>query len=92
MKARLLFKDQDFDPNAKLCPQEAALTQDLEFDTLFAAMAEADPFLRDVVRKVLLAASTATVAQIRYRQAILQDCIRRSKIIVEIYAIAVEAL
>ena len=39
MKAFLMYKDQDFDLQRQLPSNEQALTQDLELNTLFHAMA-----------------------------------------------------
>jgi hypothetical protein len=39
MKAFLMYRDRDFDPQQKLPPNEQELTQDLEINTLFNAMA-----------------------------------------------------
>ena len=45
MKAFLLYQDHDFDLQQKLPPNEQALIQDLELNTLFNAMALGDKFL-----------------------------------------------
>ena len=91
MKAFLLHRDRDFDFDAPSCAQEAALIQDLELNTLFAAMAGEDRFLFDVARKVVLSAVPASVAAIRYRQDILSDCLAEPGLVRAIYAVAVEA-
>jgi hypothetical protein len=39
MKAFLLYRDQDLDPQASLLPNAPALIQDLELGTLLEAMA-----------------------------------------------------
>jgi DNA mismatch repair ATPase MutS len=91
MKAYLLYRDQDFDLQQPFPPNEQALTQDLELDTLFNAMALGDKFLLEVARKVILS-SVSEVETIRYRQALLQDCLNNAALVREIYAIAVDAL
>lgn len=48
MKAFLMYKEQDFDPQASLPPHAAELTQDLELDTLFQTMSGGDEFLCSV--------------------------------------------
>jgi MutS domain V len=58
VKAHLLYQDQDFDVAAELPPGHQDLIQDLELDTLLAAMALGDRFLFEISRKVLLASST----------------------------------
>ena len=91
MKTFLLYKNRDFDLEQTLPWNEQALTQDLELTTLFDAMALGDKFIWDVVRKAVLL-SLHDVDAIRYRQAILQDCLTNPAIIRDLYAIAVEAI
>ena len=91
MKAHLLYRDRDFDPQAAQPPHEAALTQDLELNTLFDAMAAGDKFLLEVARKAVLTSLDEPDA-ILYRQQVLADCLDCSAIVREMYAIAVEAL
>ncbi len=91
MKAHLLHRDRDFDLHGSSAPQEAALTQDLELNTLLGAMAGGDPFLLEVARRVILTSLHKPEA-IVYRQRILADCLDRPAIVREMYAIAVEAL
>ncbi len=91
MKAFLLYKDRDVDLQQKLPPHARALAQDLELPTLFNAMALGDTFLREVVQKVVLS-SLNDLETIRYRQQILQDCLKHASLVREIYALAVEAI
>jgi DNA mismatch repair ATPase MutS len=91
MKAFLLYRDRDFDLQQKLPPQAQALTQDLELHTLFSAMALGDKFLLEVAQKAVLSGAT-DLDTIRYRQHVLQDCLRNASIVNEIYAIALEAI
>ena len=53
MKVFLMYKDHDFDVQQELPWNEPELTQDLELDTLFNAMALGDYFLQDSVLKKL---------------------------------------
>ena len=92
MKAFLLYRDRDFDPEQKLPWNQAALTQDLELDTLFNAMARGDKFLFEVARRVVLSGLDNDLDTIRYRQAILKDCLSNPSIVRDIYAIAVGAI
>ena len=92
MKALLMFRDRDFDLKGKLPWNEPALTQDLELNTLFHAMALGDEFLFDVVRRAVLSGLENDVSTILYRQNILKDCLRNPSIVREIYDIAVEAI
>ena len=91
MKAFLMSKDQDFELQRKLPPNEQALTQDLELDILFNAMALEDEFVLEVVKKAVLSNLTDPDT-IRYRQNILKDCLRYPSIVREMYNIAVEAV
>ncbi len=91
MKAHLLFEDQDFDFSAELPAGSEDLIQDLELSTVLGAMAGGDKFLLDISTRVLLATLTDPET-IRYRQAILANCIAKPDIIRQMYAIAVAAL
>ena len=90
MKAFLMYRDRDFDAEANLPPNAAALTQDLGLDTLFSAMAAGDKFLLAVAGSAVFASLDEPDA-ILYRQQILADCIAQPDIAREIYAIAAEA-
>jgi hypothetical protein len=91
MKAFLMHRDEDFDVLRLLPPNEEALTQDLELDTLFDAMAAGDDYLRDVARIAVLG-SLGDQQSIVYRQHVLADCLEQPEVVLEIYAIAVEAI
>jgi hypothetical protein len=86
-----MYRDRDFDSKGKLPPNAAELTQDLELDALFGAMAGGDIFLLEVAKKAILLGVHEPEA-ILYRQRILADCLERSHIVREMYAIAVEAI
>ena len=66
MKVFLMHPDRDFDPNGALPPNEADLVQDLELNTLFAAMAREDKFLFLVARQAVLS-SLDDIDTIHYR-------------------------
>ena len=91
MKAFLMYRDRDFDLKGDLPPNAAELTQDLELDTLFGAMAAGDAFLLEVAKKAVLASLDEPEA-ILYRQHVLADCLEQPAIVREMYAIAVEAI
>lgn len=109
MKARLMFDDSDFAPDAALLeavdhPYRHAETAtpeppigqrdmiaDLELEQLWAAMANGDPIVYASARTAMLAGLT-TVAQIRYRQEVLADCLAQPDTAREIYALAVDAI
>lgn len=92
MKAYLMYQKHDFDPQRALPWNEKALTQDLELETLFNAMALGDAFLFDISRKAILGGLHDDMATIDYRQAILKDCLKNPSAIREIYQIPLEAI
>lgn len=91
MKAHLLYRDGDFDPQAGLSRRQEELIQDLDLTTLFEAMAQDDDFIYEVSKKVLLA-SLDDPETIAYRQRVLEDCIANAEVVREMYAIAVEGV
>ncbi|MEK0084687.1 MutS-related protein [Benzoatithermus flavus] len=91
MKVFLMHEDRDFDLKAAPPWNEADLTQDLELGTLLDAMAQGDPFLREVAKKAVLSGLTDPTA-ILYRQAVLRDCLSNRGPIRAIYRLAVEAI
>jgi DNA mismatch repair ATPase MutS len=92
MKAFLMHKDRDFDLQGKLPSNEQTLTQDLELNTLFKAMALEDEFLLKVSQSAVLSGLNNDPATILYRQDILKDCLKNSSIIRGIYALTTESL
>lgn len=91
MKAFLMYKEHNFDLQQKFPSHAQALTQDLELNTLFNAMALGDTFLFEVAKKAVLS-SVNDLDTIRYRQHILQDCLKNASIVRDIYTIAVESI
>jgi DNA mismatch repair ATPase MutS len=91
MKAFLMHRDRDFDAAQEPPPAGAALVQDLELGTLFRAMAGEDAFLREVAQTAVLNSLT-DVDAIRYRQAILRDCLSNASVVRRLYALAVETI
>ena len=91
LKAYLMYRDQDFDLAREPGRHTAALVQDLELTSLFAAMSQGDNWLAEVVKKAVLA-STSDLDTIRYRQDILKDCLEREAIVREIYELVVETI
>lgn len=91
MKAFLMYADRDFDPQKTLLPDSEELIQDLELETLFRAMASGDEFLYGVAKSAVLD-SLHEPESIEYRQNILRDCMGEPALLLEMYAIAVEAV
>ncbi len=91
MKAFLMYQNRDFNLMAVLPPGAAELIQDLELETLFAAMAARDPFLLEVAKRAVLN-SLEDPETILYRQQILADCLAGPAMVHDIYRIAVDAI
>ncbi len=91
MKAFFMYKNRDFDLHGNVPVNEQALTQDLELNTLFGAMALGDKFLFEVAKKAVLS-SLNDLDTIRYRQQILMDCLKNPSTVRKLYDIAVEAI
>jgi DNA mismatch repair ATPase MutS len=70
---------------------DAVLTQDLELETLWDAMAAGDEFLFETAKRAVLSSLTDPDA-IAYRQQVLADCLEHPEIIRQLYQLAVEAL
>jgi hypothetical protein len=91
VKAHLLYPDRDFDVAAEPVVQHDDLERDLELGVVLRAMARGDRYLFDVSRRVILA-SLDDVAVVRYRQAVLADCIEHEETVRELYALVIAAL
>lgn len=91
MKAWLLYRCRDFDMRRAPLWNEAALTQDLALETFYHAMAQGDAFLYEVAKQVVPVSSNK-IDVIRYRQAVLADCVANEEGVRQLYAIAAEAL
>ncbi len=91
MKALLMYRDRDFDAQATPPWNADALSSDLGLDTLLDAMGGEDEFVRDVARTAILTWLTEPDA-IRYRQAILKDCIANPETVHRIYDLAVATI
>lgn len=75
----------------KIPLSSSELLQDLEIDTLLAAMAIEDKFLFEVAKRSVLA-SLKHPDDILYRQEVLTDCLKQSAAVREMYFIATEAI
>lgn len=90
MKAFLFFRDRDFDVERPLPWNTQGLVQDLELGVIFAAMSRSDKYLYDIACKALLASET-DLDTLRYRQAILRDCLTQPQLVRDLYDLVVEA-
>lgn len=91
MKVRLAYADRDLDLEAEPPPNADALTQDLGLGLLFGAMAGGDKYLYDVARRTIFAGLHDPQA-IRFRQAVLADCVAHPDVTRELYGLTVAAL
>ncbi len=92
MKPLLMYQDRHFDLDAPLPPNGQALTDDLELNMLFNAMALDDQFLFEVARRTILSAVDNTAETILYRQDILKDCLKNPSVVIGIYNVATKAI
>lgn len=86
-----MHPDRDFDLQAPLPWNEAALTQDLELSTLLEAMARGDALVHDVARRALLTGWGNGPETIGYRQAVVRDAVGNPGMLRDLYALTVEA-
>jgi len=91
MKVHLMYKNRDFDSEFKITPYEQVLTQDLELNTLFDAMANDDKFIMEVVRRAVFS-SLDNTEEILYRQSVLKDCIKNPDVVRKVYSIVTETI
>lgn len=103
MMPRLLHPDRNADLERRPSPsgedsaqhlaQDLAqdLAEDLELPRLVAAMAAGEPRVGDVCRALLLS-PLQDPAEIRYRQAVLRDCLARPGVVEELDAVTAQAL
>jgi DNA mismatch repair ATPase MutS len=92
MKAFFAYRDRDLDLQQKLPVNAEALTQDLELNTLFNAMALGDAFLFEVAKRAVLSGLSDDPNTMLYRQDTLRDCLKNSSTVREIYDIAVASI
>ena len=78
MKPLLLFENKDFNPQQELPWNADELTQDLELNTLFKAMADGDNFMFDMAKQTVLTGLENDIDTILYRKDILKDCIENA--------------
>jgi hypothetical protein len=92
MKARLMYPDRDFDPRRSVSREERQVVQDLALDTLISAMAGDDTYLAGIARTALLSSVTNDADTIRYRQAVMEDCLANATVVRDLYRLAVDAI
>ena len=91
MKVFLMYPDRDFETEWEFPSHRMDLVQDLELNTLFGAMAQGDKFLFKVAQQAVLSSLDEPDA-IRYRQEILQDCLKHPEVIRQMYRIPMQSI
>ena len=91
MKVSLAFEDRRLDLRADPAESTPWLVPDLGVDIVIDAMAAGDELIRDIASRMVLS-PLGSVAEVRYRQAILADCLANPEIVRQLYAHAVETL
>lgn len=90
MNVFLMHPARDFKAEPNLSPNADALTQDLELNTVFEAMALGDKYLFKVAQQAVLS-SLHTPESILYRQEILKDCLAHPDVVRQIYRIPIQS-
>ncbi|MDP4193391.1 MAG: hypothetical protein Q8858_17640, partial [Bacteroidota bacterium] len=88
MKANLLYIDEDT-ASQDIIFGEKELIRDLKLDILIDAMADQDPYLRDLCKDLLLQPSI-NKQDILLRQEILKEALNNNDFFVSMYRISVE--
>ena len=91
MNAYLLYDGRDFDAPKQSVLDTENLELDLELENLFSAMARGDDFLYNAAKQQILTPLLAP-EDIKYRQQIVEDCVKNPSVITELYIIAVSAI
>jgi hypothetical protein len=86
------YRPEGFDPRAGLPWNADDLLSDLGLLPLLEAMAKEDDWIFEVSRRVLLEGTSGDLNTIRYRQAVLQDCLEHPDVVRELYALVVETI
>ena len=91
MKPHMLYPDQDLLVQKNLKAHQEALIKDLGLETLLEVMAQDDLDRWHTARWVLLN-SEKDVRVLRYRQAVLKDCLEQPEAFRALYSIARDAV
>jgi MutS domain V len=104
MRARLLYRDRDFELRLRPSVRQNAspsvvpppslqvdMVKDLELEVILKAMAAGDDYLHSVADSVLLASLDDPDA-LRYRQEVLTDCLEHPTQIRSLYTMAVRGI
>ena len=88
---RNLERGRNSGPVAAAPGNDGVLTQDLELQTLWNAMAAGDEFLFEVAKRAILSSLTDPDAVV-YRQRVLADCLEHPETVRQLYELAINAL
>ena len=91
LSAHLLYRDRDVDLADPLPDNAAALIDDLELRTLFAAMGDGDEYLEEVALHTVLSSLT-DIDRIEYRHAVVADAVTNAPVVREMYAVVAAAI
>lgn len=91
MKARLMYRDRDFDPKQAEPFGGQDLMDDLGLASILKVMAGDDQVIRETSRAALLSSLTHE-EDIIYRQNVLRDALRSPEIVRKMYALVLETL
>jgi hypothetical protein len=92
MKVFLMYEERDFDLGAALPLNGRDLVDDLELNTLIAAMAGEDEFLQTVARTALLTATRSETQTIAHRQMVCRDALANIETVRQLYQLSIDAL
>ena len=90
MNGYLMFENRAFSVDRETDEHRRNLTVDLELEQIISAMSGGDPENGNICRSVLLTPLTDPAA-IRYRQAVLSDCLRIPEMVNRLDAVCLEA-
>lgn len=91
MKARLMYRNRDFDPKQVLPFGDNALMEDLTLAEIIKTMAGDDAVIRETARTAILSCLTLK-DDILYRQAVLLDALRNPESVRKMYSLVLETL
>ncbi len=91
MRALLMYPDRDFDGKASRSVHAQTIVQDLELETLFAAMAGDNKFIYDVVKQAILL-GVDHFDTIQYRQEIHGDCVANPTTLRKLFQIVTDTI
>ena len=89
MKARLMFRDRDFELKAEHCFGKETLTADLELKRILSGMSRGDETVEAACSAALFC-PLPSIGEIRYRQDVLRDALRNPEAVRRLYEITRE--